>query len=72
MSLLMDEMDWQHRVISLRHRLGITQEALADLLGVSHSTVPMWEMRSQRPYSRAAELFMALEDEVAERGEEAS
>ena len=73
MGLLMDEMDWQHRVIRLRHRLRITQEALADLLGVSRSTIPMWETRATRPYSKAAEQFMALEEEVdsQEVGEDA-
>ena len=66
MSMLMDEMDWMHRVISLRHRMSITQEALAELLGVSKSTIPMWEARASRPYSKAAEIFMALEAEINE------
>ena len=67
MGLLMDEMDWHQRVISLRHRMRITQEGLADLLGVSRSTIPMWEARAVRPYSRAAETFMALEEEILEQ-----
>ena len=70
MSLLMDEMEWQQRVISLRHRMSITQEALAALLGVSRATVSMWETRSSRPYSKSAELFTALEAEVNEKGME--
>jgi len=65
----MDEMDWMHRVINLRHRMGITQEALAEMLGVSKSTVPMWEARASRPFSRAAETFMALEAEANENEE---
>lgn len=69
MSLLMDEMEWQQRVISLRHRMRITQETLAGMLGVSRATVSMWETRSSRPFSRSAELFAALEGEVADREE---
>ena len=72
MGLLMDEMDWMHRVINLRHRLGVTQEGLAEMLGISRATIPMWEARAARPYSKAAELFAALESEINDREEEAS
>ena len=63
MGLLMDEQEWGNRVLLFRHRGRITQEALAAILGVSRATVSMWETRASRPYSRAAELFTALEDE---------
>ena len=65
MGLLMDEMEWGNRVVMLRHRLRITQVELAERLGVAHNTIPMWETRAQRPFSRQAELFVAYEEEMA-------
>jgi DNA-binding XRE family transcriptional regulator len=64
MSLLMDELEWGNRVVMLRHRLRITQHELARRLGVAPNTVPMWETRRLRPYSREAELFVSYEEEM--------
>lgn len=66
MGLLMDEMEWGQRVVRLRHKMGWTQDRLRDELGVGNSTVPLWECRKERPYSKAAEAFMALEAELEE------
>ena len=66
---LMDEPTWSQRVKSLRLKLNLTQVQLAERLGIHINTVPLWELRSERPYSRAAELFLQLESEVYEEEE---
>lgn len=63
---LMDELTWAQRVKSVRLKLNITQEAFAELLGVHFNTVPLWETRTSRPFSEAAEKFMQFEAELAE------
>ena len=63
---LMDEPSWAQRVISVRLHLGMTQVAFAEHLGVHINTIPQWEMRAERPYSRHAETFLILEAELAE------
>lgn len=64
MGLLMDGLEWGQRVILLRHKMGWTQRDLQEQLGVGNSTVPLWEKRRDRPYSKAAEDFLALEAEI--------
>ena len=48
-----------------RHRSGLTQEALAQALGVTFSTVSRWENSHVRPSSLA---WKALVQVAAERG----
>lgn len=37
-------------IISLRHRLGLTQEQLAHQMGVSYTTVNRWENGHAKPH----------------------
>lgn len=62
--LLMDQDEWGLRVLRLRDKLGLTQVELARRLGFGDSTIPGWELRRTRPYSREAELFLAFEAEI--------
>ena len=49
------------RVRRLRQKLGLTQERLAQLLGVSWTTVNRWEAGASSPTGMAARLLMLLE-----------
>lgn len=42
-------MDFQHRLYKLRKKAGLSQEDLADLVGVSRQAVQKWESGSSRP-----------------------
>ncbi len=59
---------------SLRQSLGMSQEAFAQHLGVSISSVRDWEQRRRRPrglYARAIEQQLAAQQE-AEQGKAAA
>src|SRR5205814_7514607 len=49
------------RVRRLRQKLGLTQERLAQLLGVSWTTVNRWEAGASAPIGMAAKLLNLLE-----------
>lgn len=42
-------MEFQHRLYDLRRRAGLSQEQLADLVGVSRQAVQKWEAGTSRP-----------------------
>lgn len=54
------------RVESLRHKLGLTQEAFAAQLGVSFTAINRWENDSQKPSKLAVSALDRLE-ELAKR-----
>lgn len=62
--------DYPNQIKRLRGRLGLTQQALADRLGVSFVTVNRWEngqtKPSQLPWSQLRQLEMAIGGEVRE------
>lgn len=49
------------RIIAVRRELGLTQERLAHLLGVSFVTVNRWENGASGPTGLAAEVYRALD-----------
>ncbi len=49
------------RIRSLRQRLGLTQERLANMLGVTWTTVNRWEAGSSSPTGMPARLLILLE-----------
>ncbi len=55
------------RVLAIRTALNLTQERLAQLLGVSWTTVNRWEAGSSAPTGMPARLLHLL-DEAAENG----
>ncbi len=57
--------DTRRMIRAWRHRSGLTQEALAQALGVTFSTVSRWENGRVRPSSLA---WKALLQVAAERG----
>ena len=42
-------MEFQNRLYELRKKAGLSQEGLADLLGVTRQAVQKWEAGSSRP-----------------------
>jgi transcriptional regulator with XRE-family HTH domain len=54
--------DYSARIKALRVRLGLTQMALADLLGVSFVSVNRWENRQTRPTGLAWRRILELEE----------
>lgn len=52
---------------SIRTRLGVTQETLAQILGVSFQTVNRWENKGQKPSNLAIEKIKKLEKRQNER-----
>lgn len=42
-------MEFQHRLYDLRRKAGLSQEGLADLIGVTRQAVQKWEAGSSRP-----------------------
>ena len=49
---------------SLRSRLGLTQEALAPIVGVSTQTINRWERGIHKPSRLAIEKMKSLEIQV--------
>lgn len=43
------DLDFQHRLYELRRKAGLSQEELADLLGVTRQAVQKWEAGTSRP-----------------------
>jgi DNA-binding transcriptional regulator YiaG len=62
--LLMDQEEWGLRVLRLRDKLGLTQDQLSERLGFGRGTIPGWELRRTRPYSREAEIFLTFAAEI--------
>ena len=60
---------------SLRLKKNISQEALADILGVNQTAVSQWEMGKSNPSSnklpKLAEVLQCSIDDLFEDGEEA-
>jgi transcriptional regulator with XRE-family HTH domain len=54
--------DYSARIKALRARLGLTQVALADLLGVSFVSVNRWENGQTRPTGLARRRILELEE----------
>jgi len=52
----------------IRQAMGLTQQALADLLGVTRLTIARYETRARRIPEMAARLLMRLRDEAKRRG----
>ena len=61
---LMDEPTWAQRVKTVRLRLNVTQEGLADLLDLDRASIARWEGKIHRPYSANAEKFVVLDSEL--------
>src|SRR3990167_2037797 len=65
--------DYPERIRRLRAELGLTQQALADRLGVSFATVNRWENRQARPsqlsWNQLRQLEMSVAEEVAPYGQ---
>lgn len=55
------------RVRSVRTKLGLTQEQLANVLGVTWTTVSRWEGDSSSPTGMPARLLFLLEESVDDR-----
>ncbi len=51
------------QVRSIRHRLGLSQERFAALLGVSVSGLRKWEQGTRKPTGAAATLLQVMESE---------
>lgn len=51
----------------IREKLGLTQEALAHLLGVSFQTINRWERGLFKPSKLALEKIKQLEEKTNER-----
>lgn len=58
--------DFPDRVKQLRERLDLTQEQLAELLGVSFASVNRWENRQSRPSKSSWQKFLRAEAMGAE------
>lgn len=52
----------------IREKLGMTQEALAHLLGVSFQTINRWERGIYKPSRLALEKIKALEQKECKHG----
>jgi len=52
----------------IRQAMGLTQQALADQLGVARLTVARYETRARRIPEMAARLLKRLQDETKRRG----
>ena len=61
MDTVADAHDPALRIAALRQRLGLSQERLAVLLGVSFASVNRWERRATRPGARIMGAVAALE-----------
>ncbi len=62
MSAMSNKPKARTRIKLLRQRLGITQQKLAEMLGVSWVTVARWEMKvGSSPSKLALEKIVALE-----------
>src|SRR5262249_55978129 len=59
------DVEYPTRLKSLRNRLGLTQAALAERLGVSFVSVNRWENGQTRPTRPAWRLFLELERATA-------
>lgn len=49
------------RLVEIRTALGLSQEAMAHLLGVSFATVNRWENRHSAPTGAVLEVYRALD-----------
>lgn len=49
------------RLAEIRTKLGLSQEAMAHLLGVSFATVNRWENRHSAPTGAVLEVYRALD-----------
>jgi len=65
--------DYAERIKRLRGEIGLTQQALADRLGVSFATVNRWENNQTKPsrlyWSQLRQLEMRVAEELAPRNE---
>jgi transcriptional regulator with XRE-family HTH domain len=50
-----------HRLIMIRKRLGLSQEQMARLLGVSFTSVNRWEGGHSSPAGPTLDLYLALD-----------
>ena len=53
-------MDWDRRTKDIRRTLNITQEVLAERLGVDSSTIRRWELGLTDPHRRHKVALLAL------------
>ena len=62
------------RIATLRKQAGLTQETLADKLGVGRTTVTMWETEANTPPTKyllpLAEIFGCTVDDILKNEEE--
>lgn len=49
------------RLVEIRSALGLSQEAMAHLLGISFATVNRWENRHSSPTGAVLEIYRALD-----------
>ena len=68
----MTNSDVSATIRAVRARLNLTQEQLADRLGVSFATVNRWEGGSSAPQRAAREAIIALAEEAGVEADEAS
>lgn len=59
--LLTKEFEDPSDAATIRHRLGLTQEAFAGLLGVSVQTLRNWEQGTRKPHGAALSLLRIVE-----------
>jgi DNA-binding transcriptional regulator YiaG len=52
------------QIILLRRKLGLTQQALADLIGAYRETVARWEMGKNEPRGANLKALLELEKKV--------
>lgn len=67
---MLQEDEYVRTLKSIRARLGFSQVALAERLGVSFATINRWENRQSKPSKVYWDLLQQLEHEVAENDSE--
>lgn len=55
-----------HEIITFRKAVGLSQEQLAEKLGVSQESVSQWENGKKRPSKPVAMLFLRLRQEICD------
>lgn len=50
-------MDWKKYILKLREKHSLTQEKLAQLLGLSKATIQNWERGANAPFESQKELL---------------
>ena len=62
--------DYAHQIKSLRAKLGLTQVAFAEALGVSFPTVNRWENGHAKPSPLAMKQIEELVNKLGDKGQD--